>query len=52
VTHVGLVLDKCSFVHSAGKGRGVTVTSRSDPEFACIFLGARRVPSTVPLALP
>jgi cell wall-associated NlpC family hydrolase len=43
VTHVGLALGDGAFIHSAGGGRGNLISPCNDPDFAPIYLGARRL---------
>ncbi|HEY3333137.1 MAG TPA: SH3 domain-containing C40 family peptidase [Capsulimonadaceae bacterium] len=43
VTHVGMALGDGTFIHSAGKGRGVIVTDCADDELATMYLDARRL---------
>lgn len=42
ITHVGIILDNTSFIHSAG-GIGVTITPLDDPQYSAILWGVRRV---------
>lgn len=43
VTHVGMALGDSTFIHAAGEGRGVLVSPCDDPDFAPIYVGARRL---------
>ena len=43
ITHVGMALGDATFIHSAGSGRGVAISSCGDPEFNSTFAGARRL---------
>ena len=43
IVHVGLAIGDGSFVHAAGGGRGVIISSCDDPHWAVIYAGARRL---------
>ena len=43
VSHVGMALGDGTFIHSAGEGRGVLVSPCDEPDFAPLFVGARRL---------
>jgi cell wall-associated NlpC family hydrolase len=51
ITHVGLALGNCSFIHSVGKGRGNIFTNCADEEFNAAFLGARRLVAAPSLSI-
>lgn len=43
VTHVGIATGTGRFIHSASREGGVALTSLSDPYYAVLYLGARRL---------
>jgi len=43
ITHVGIFAGNGKFLHSAGGGKGVTITPFKDPYYQSIFVGCRKV---------
>ena len=43
ITHVGMACGDGTFIHSTGKGVGVTINSLDDEPYACNYVGGRRM---------
>jgi len=51
ISHVGMALGDGTFIHSAGEGRGVLVSPCDDPDFAPMFMRAKRLSPNADLSI-
>jgi hypothetical protein len=49
ITHVGIIVDRTSFIHSTSRGHGVMITPRNDPFYRRLLVEVRRPPEIASL---